>query len=163
MEIEIQKVDESEKHVLDRLLQLYLYEFSVFEDSDVNSDGVFEYEYFDEYWEDDDRHPFFIKCDGELVGFALVMTSRPSWLFDEKTIHTITEFFVMRKYRRTGVGKFASFKIFDEFDGEWEIWQLDKNIDAKKFWRAVIDEYTDGQWFERWGEKGPIQYFECKR
>lgn len=160
MDVEIVEVEEERKHVLGRLLQFYLYEFSIYEDTDVNQEGLFEYEHFDKYWKKGNRHPFLFKYQGQLVGFALIRTSLPSKLFDDQTVSEIAEFFVMKKYRRKGIGKNAAFKIFDKFSGRWEIWQLEKNIASKKFWRAIIDEFMDGEWHERWGEKGPIQYFE---
>lgn len=160
MNVEIVEVEEGRKDVLMRLLQLYEYEFSVFNETDVNEEGLFEYENFDRYWEKENWHPFLFRYKGNILGFALVRTDLPSKLFDGEKVNDIAEFFIMKRYRRRGLGKRAAFKIFDEFPGRWEIWQLEKNIASKKFWRSILGEYTDGEWHERWGEKGPIQYFD---
>ena len=48
----------------------------------------------------------------------------------------------MKKYRRKGVGKVASMKIFDMFPGGWEISQWKNNLPAQNFWKQIINEYT---------------------
>ncbi len=52
----------------------------------------------------------------------------------------------MKKYRRLGVGKEASIKVFDMFPGGWEISQWANNLPAQKFWKEVIAEYTKGKY-----------------
>lgn len=60
--------------------------------------------------------------------------------------HNIAEFFVMKKYRRKGVGRVAAMKIFDMFHGGWEISQWINNLPAQNFWGKVIAEYTNGKY-----------------
>ena len=60
--------------------------------------------------------------------------------------HNIAEFFVMKKYRRKGVGKVAAMKVFDMFPGGWEISQWNNNLPAQKFWEEVVKDYTDGKY-----------------
>ena len=52
----------------------------------------------------------------------------------------------MKKYRKMGVGKEVSMKIFDMFPGSWEISQWTKNLRAQRFWSKVVDEYTNGKY-----------------
>jgi predicted acetyltransferase len=76
----------------------------------------------------------------------------------------VAEFFVMRKYRRQGVGEQVATLIFDMFPGKWEIQETTKNLSAQAFWRKVIGRYTGGRFGEiflnddRW--HGPVQSFD---
>lgn len=67
----------------------------------------------------------------------------------------------MKKYRKAGVGKRAAHMVFNMFQGEWKVSQIESNIPAQCFWRNVISEYTRDQ-FEEIREvdwNGPIQKF----
>ena len=50
-----------------RLLQLYHYDFSEFDGSDVNPHGEYLHRYFDEYWTDSDRKAFLFRVEGALA------------------------------------------------------------------------------------------------
>ena len=52
---------------------------------------------------EDGRYPFFIRVDGKLAGLVLVRSC--SEHNNLSNPHNIAEFFVMKKYRRKGVGK----------------------------------------------------------
>jgi predicted acetyltransferase len=75
----------------------------------------------------------------------------------------MAEFFVLRKYRRAGVGTRAAHRIFGTYAGEWEVRQRSTNVSATSFWRTAISVYTAGQFTEellddeRW--HGPVQRF----
>ena len=138
MKIEVIPVEVKDKSVLRQLIELYSHDFSEYTKEDVNEHGFYDYPYFDYYWTDESRHPFFIKVDGSFAGFVLVKNT-----IDEKA-RTIAELFVMRKYRRAKVGKIAAKQIFSLFKGEWVVKVLNVNAGALPFWRKVIDEYTGG-------------------
>lgn len=163
MQIEIEKIGIEQKPVLRNLMELYRYDFSEFDQDDVSDFGLYGYEYIDHYWIEGGRHPFFIKVDDKLAGFVLI---RQVHSFDNTNeINSISEFFVMKKYRGKGIGKTTAFKIFDMFSGEWKVAEIEENKPAQIFWRKVILEYTKGN-FEEIREddwKGPIQKFETKR
>jgi predicted acetyltransferase len=61
----------------------------------------------------------------------------------------MSEFFVMKKYRRKGLGKAAAEQIFHLHRGQWEVFQKESNKPAQAFWRKIIDEYTRGQFTDR--------------
>ena len=151
----------AERPVLENLFQLYAYDWSELGWLDVGRDGRFADPSLAAYWQDNDRHPFLIRVDGRLAGFALVTgTSR---LTGAAGVFDMAEFFVMRKYRRKGVGFAAASAAFDRFSGRWEIRQRDENVGATEFWRRVIARYTDGSYHEvrcddaTW--VGPVQTF----
>ena len=144
-------------------MELYLYDFSEFENSDVDSHGYFGYPYLDHYWLEKGRHPFLIRVDGKIAGFVLVnqntYISTSNW--------AISEFFILRKYRHHGVGKTVAFQVFDIFRGKWEVHELACNLPSQEFWRSVIAAYTDGNFTETYlsdnSSQGPIQCFDNTR
>ena len=149
----------ADKPLLRRLMELYLYDFSEFTEEDVNELGLYGYEYLDHYWTQSERHAFLIRVDDNLAGFVLVRTLH---LDSGEVIHTISEFFIMRKYRGQGVGREVAYRIFDRFPGRWRVGQRQENRGAQIFWHKVIGEYTGGRFEEsthpRWD--GPMQTFE---
>jgi predicted acetyltransferase len=142
MKIDLVEVEESEKSVLRQLIELYAYDFSEFDGADVNEHGFFGYTYLDYYWTEGARHPFFIRVDGKLAGFVLI--SDYVYMLKTCQARSVTEFFVMRKYRRKGIGKLVAFQVFDKYPGKWEVIQHGHNLSSIRFWEKVIREYTGG-------------------
>ena len=162
MDVRLRRASSDERAPLGALFQLYAYDFSELLGLDVDVDGRFRTPPLDAYWTDSWRHPFLIRVDGELAGFALV--DRRSRLSDTDGVHDMAEFFVVRRYRRRGVGERAANALFEEFRGPWEVRQKAKNVSATAFWRRVIDRYAGGRFEDvswddvRW--RGPVQRFE---
>lgn len=159
MELRIDLIPRYRKQVIVRLMQLYLYDFTRYLDLDVDKDGSFPaYPGLDSYWSSGkSKYAFLITADGNPAGFALV-----DRLFrSTEGEYYMTEFFVMQKYRRSGVGTWAAHKLFDMFPGEWKVSQVRANLPARTFWHRVIGEYTGGEFQERFNpEQGnPSQYF----
>ena len=50
----------------------------------------------------------------------------------------MAEFFVMRKYRRRGIGRQAAADVFARFAGPWQVRQQRSNPAATAFWRRAI-------------------------
>jgi predicted acetyltransferase len=61
----------------------------------------------------------------------------------------VQEFFVLRAFRRKGIGDRAASEIFNHFPGRWQLQVLEKNLPAQAFWRRVVLEYTGDQFEER--------------
>jgi predicted acetyltransferase len=66
--------------------------------------------------------------------------------FKIETNYCMSEFFVMYKYRKMGIGTYAANKIFDKFKGKWQLKRHPKNEASVKFWNKVIAEYTKGKY-----------------
>ena len=151
----------AERIVLDNLMQFYIYDWSPLRPMDVRGDGRFQAYPTDVYFEDGSHHPLLLRVGGNLAGFALV--SGHSLLTGVPGVFDMAEFFVMRRYRGSGVGLAAACAAFDRFKGPWEIRQRDENADATAFWRKVVDRYTRGNYREvRWNDAawvGPVQMF----
>jgi predicted acetyltransferase len=143
------------------LFELYAYDFSAMLGFDVEDDGRFAVPPLEAYWAEPARHPFLIRVDDKLAGFALV--HQRSRLTGDDGVYDMAELFVMRKYRRRGVGERAATWLFERFRGRWEVRERAENPAATAFWRRVIGGHT-GQRFdevlwddERW--RGPVQRF----
>jgi predicted acetyltransferase len=127
--VEVVEATEDDRPVVRRLLQFYHYDFSEFNDDDVDPHGEFPHRYFDAYWTESNRKAFLFRMDGAWAGLALIFTGDP---------HDVAEFFVMRKYRRRGVGAEAAALLFDRFPGGWTVRQQLWNPAATAFWRNAI-------------------------
>jgi len=160
--ISLDPASRDERRTLENLLQLYVYDWSEILSLDVRDDGRFEDFPLEAYWRDDWRHPFLLRVDGKLGGFALV--SERSRLTGTAGVVDMAEFFVMRKYRRQGIGRAAATAAFDRFKGPWEVRQRGQHADATAFWRRVISQYTNASYQEDlWSDatgSGPVQRFQ---
>jgi predicted acetyltransferase len=144
--IEVVEARIEETDVVRHLLELYAHDFSEFTGADVGADGRFGYPYLDLYWTEPERRPFLFRVDGHWAGFALVRTGAP---------HDMAEFFVLRKYRRGGIGVAAARAVFARIPGAWQVRQMHANAGATAFWRRAIPyEYR-----EEVVEMGPVQRF----
>jgi predicted acetyltransferase len=162
MDIRLSAAAAGERPTLEALFELYAYDFSEILGFDVADDGRFQLPSLDPYWTDPRNHAFLIRADGKLAGFALVQGR--SRLTGDEAVHDMAEFFVMRKYRRHGVGRQAAEFLFNRFRGRWEVRQKAENRAATAFWQRAIGEYTGGRFEdivlddERW--RGPVQRFD---
>ena len=146
MNIELVQVRRSEKSILRQLVELYNYDFSEYDQADVNAHGLYGYKYLDHYWTEESRHPFFITVDGQLAGFVLV--NDHCYVLEDAGARSVAEFFVMRKYRRKGVGQVVAGEVFAKFPGKWEVMQHGANLPSIHFWEKVVGKYTDNR-FEK--------------
>ena len=144
--VEVVEAAIADKAVLSRLLELYQHDFSELDGADVDAHGLYGYRYLDHYWTEPDRRPFLFRVDGQWAGFALVRAGAP---------HDMAEFFVMRKYRRRGVGKDAARALFSRFPGAWQVRQMSQNRAATTFWRDAIPVAFE----DSTNDEGPVQRF----
>ncbi len=155
--IDLAPIPYAQKAVLRNLMELCQHDYSEYNEANVDEHGLFGYRYLDHYWTEERRHPLFIRVAGHLAGFALVRQT-------DEAVYEMAEFFILRKYRRQGIGRDAAHRIFARFPGRWQVAQEACNLPAQAFWRTVIAAYTGGQYTEttrqvnaRW--QGPMQEF----
>jgi len=139
-DITIEEISIDQKSVLRQLMEFCNYDFSPYDQADVNDYGFFGYEWIDHYWTDKGRMPYFIKVDGKYAGFVLVGHYTPKHA--TSPIWTINEFFVMKKYRRHGIGTYVARTLFERYRGAWKVSQIYSNDVSRFFWERVISEYT---------------------
>ncbi|MEM9355478.1 MAG: GNAT family N-acetyltransferase [Pseudomonadota bacterium] len=130
----------SDRPIVERLLQLYLHDFSGFSEADdpfgdTDDNGVFHYKDLETYWQQTEREPLLFQTGSHLAGFAFVN----SWSASGRgTDRAIAEFFVLRRYRRIGLGTHAATEIVRRRPAVWEIAVADYNRPALLFWRSVV-------------------------
>ena len=144
MKIEILSASIADKPIMRQMMELYQYDLSEFINTDLNQHGYFDYSYLDQYWVESNRYPFLVRVECQLAGF--VMVHQNTFFFHSEYI--LSEFFIMRKYRRQGIGRQVAFHVFDLYCGSWEIYQAHKNLIAQQFWQKVIKAYTAGKYTE---------------
>ena len=121
--------------IVRRLVQLYVYDL-VGECWGVEADGTYgSPRWHRRFWRRDGRHHFIVRVNGRPAGFALVrempaVDGVPTW--------GMSEFFMLRTYRRGGVGTRVARTLFRRFPGRWELSVLTWNVIARPFWRRVI-------------------------
>src|ERR1700754_684980 len=137
--VELIPVLPEQESVLANLLELYAHDFSAFLDLELGADGRFGYAHLPLYWKESSRYPFFIRVNSHLAGFVLLQ--RGSQISGDQSIWDVTEFFIVRGYRRRGVGLKAAHEVWRQFPGNWEVRVIDRNPKAKLFWARAIAEF----------------------
>jgi predicted acetyltransferase len=91
--------------LLENLLELYLHDLSeAFPAIEIDANGRVGYDKLALYWSEPERRfPFLIRADGRVAGFVLVTRGSPA--SDDPDVLDVAEFFVLRRYRRSGVGR----------------------------------------------------------
>lgn len=156
--LQIIRVKKEHQTVLENLMQFYLYDFSIYfcgeTDGHVDHNGLFPLEYDlrryiegkgdgnSQYW------AYLARVDSRWAGFALVSDrcdQMPQIIYPPDTPgRNMDEFFVLRCFRRQGIGQQMAHFVFDTVKGFWQIAQIMNNTPAQAFWRATIGSYTGG-------------------
>ena len=139
-EFELRPGTFSDRVVVDRLMELYLYDYSEFDGFDVDEHGMYRYDDLDYYWMEKSREILVFKVNGKWAGFAMISEE----VVLDGAQRSLDNFFVMRKYRRQGVGALAARTSFERTPSAWEISVLPNNAPACAFWRRVVNDYTQG-------------------
>ena len=142
MNIVLRQAQLEDREILANLLEKYNYEFSQYTGRDVNKLGLYGYGYLDYYWTAENRWAYFIEVDDKLAGFVMINDYPEAE--DRPTDFVVSEFFVMYKYRRNGIGKRAFSMAADLHRGTWQLKRHPKNLPAVHFWDSAVAEYTKG-------------------
>ena len=129
MTLTIRVAAPDDRELLSRLVDFYFHDFSEFDGRELEADGSYHYPWLDAYATDADRKAYLFHVDRKPAGFALVRLTDPVEL---------AEFFVLRKYRRGGIGTAAAREVIARHPGRWAISQIATNAPATAFWRRAI-------------------------
>jgi len=130
--VELLQVDGDDLR-LDRLVQLYQYEWTGLIPHAVGLDARFAQVDLAAY-RDRDRHAAFLLVDGgdrRPLGFALIER-------DDDGCWHVEEFFVMVGERRRRLGADAARQVMATRPGPWSLTVRPENPGALAFWRAVL-------------------------
>lgn len=139
-QIELVPASKEDQPILANLLELYAHDFSEFYGVELGPDGRFGYKNLPLYWSEPGRHPFLVRIDGKLAGF--VFLKRGSDISGNENVWDVAEFFVVRAYRRRGVGSQIAREVWKRFPGTWEVRVLQANVAALSFWARAIAIFT---------------------
>ena len=143
------------------MLELYQYDLSDIWPQDADTHARYGYNL--EPYRRDDRFGAHVALEGsQYAGFALVSPAavtrqQGSWM---------EQFFVLRRYRRTGLGGALARHALQSHPGPWEVGQMASNVAAQAFWRKVIGAHTRGEYLEvqvteGWWQ-GTVQQFDAR-
>jgi len=153
--VEVVDVGATHINTLRNLFQFYEYDFSEIEPANVGDDGRFHQ--LDAVTFD---HGYLIRVNNDFAGFALV-NRQVSRVNPGETVWWMKEFFVMRQFRRSGVGRQVAHLVIARHPGTWEVTQTPTNGAATAFWQKTLAVYSykdveinDAKWGRR-----PLQRF----
>ena len=133
--------------LLGNLLELYMHDLSDVFPIELGPDGRFGYQDLPRYWQEPERRfAFIVRTDRDPLGFVLVTRGSPAT--DDPLDLDVAEFFVLRRFRRSSVGRRAAVTLWDRFPGRWVVRVAERNLSALRFWRTIIPEYTRGRFEE---------------
>jgi predicted acetyltransferase len=154
--IEVIPARPEQEPILANLLEFYAHDFSEFHDLELGADGRFGYSSLPLYWAEPGKHPFLVEVDGKLAG--LVLVKRGSEVSGIENVWDVAEFFVLRAYRRRGIGTQIAHEVWRRFPGVWEVRVMESNTSARDFWAHSVSMLTgeaiqpirvekDGKWW----------------
>jgi predicted acetyltransferase len=125
------------------MLELYQYDLSEIWAQDADTEARYGYNL--ERFKLDERFHAHVAMDGaQYAGFALVAPAavtrnEGSWM---------EQFFVLKRFRRSGVGRALALHALQSHPGLWEVGQMPLNVAARAFWHKVIAAQTRGDYVE---------------
>ena len=143
MPLQCRQAEAADFPALQQLLELYQYELSDIWHQDLDAQARYGYDLARH--ERAERSFAHLALEGpQYVGFALVAPAavtrtEGSWM---------EQFFILKRYRRSGAGAQLARHVFLSHPGLWEVGQMPANVAAQAFWRRVIGAATNGQFTE---------------
>lgn len=125
------------------MLELYQHDLSDIWDQDLDANGEYGYNL--------ERHAlaerFFAHValvEGHYAGVALVAPA----MVTQTAGYWMEQFFIVKKYRRSGTGLALATHVVNSHPGPWEIGQMSGNTAARSFWRAAVERLSSGKFSE---------------
>ena len=143
MKTEIIRITEDRKDTLANLMEKYLYEFSQYDKWQFDDNGLFNYDYLDEYFTEEDRFAYFIYADNQLAGFAL-LNKYPEC--DRPLDWSVAEFFVSYNFRRQGIATETIRQLFERHKGYYHIKYHRANTASVILWNSIARKYSNGNY-----------------
>ena len=146
---------------LEQMLELYQYDLSDIWHQDLDAQAKYGYDL--SRHKQGGRFHAHIAIEGtQYVGFALVAPAAVT----RKEGAWMEQFFILKRYRRSGYGFALARHVFYRHPGLWEVGEMAANLEAQAFWRKVIAKLTAGEFTEvqvtqGWWQ-GVVQQFEIR-
>jgi predicted acetyltransferase len=139
--VELLPLDRSHRAVLENLGQLYRYDLSEAYRLLPNPDGTFNNRRLDRFLAgiDPEHRAWLITVAGALGGFAMTAPTETGGI-------SISDFFIVRALRRSGVGREAASRVIAMIPGRWSIGFQCYNPGAQRFWSQVASDAVGDKW-----------------
>jgi predicted acetyltransferase len=137
--VELVPAERDQEPILANLLELYIHDFSEFHDRAIGAQGRFGYEDLPLYWTDPDRRPFLVRMNGKLAGLVFVRRERTD--SGKETVWDMAEFFILRGFRRRGLGTRVAHEVWKQIPGRWQVRVMESNAAAQLFWAHAISAF----------------------
>ncbi len=141
--METRKAQPEDFPALQQMLELYQYELSDIWPQDADQEAKYGYDLV-RHQLAERFHAHVAREGSQYIGFALVapaIVTRTEGCWME-------QFFVLKRYRRSGVGRALALHTLRSHPGAWEVGQMPANLVAQTFWREVIGQLTAGTYVE---------------
>ena len=158
MPLHFRKAQPEDFPALQQMLELYQYDISDIYLQDTDTESKYGYD-LERHKQDERFHAHVALESSQYIGFALVAPA----IVTRKEGSWMEQFFILKRYRRSGAGRALALHVFQSYPGPWEVGQMPTNFSAQAFWRQVIATATAGafvelQVTEGWW-KGVVQQF----
>ena len=140
----ISKIGPESDVLLRNLFEHYIHDVAEWFGIDTKADGSYSYD-TSVVWANG-YDAYLVKVDDSIAGFALIGLA-VEWL-GYVGAHDVREFFVIRRFRRRGVGERMATLLWNERPGEWLVRVLEANTPAVLFWRTAISNHSHGSYKE---------------
>jgi predicted acetyltransferase len=131
--------------LLRNLFEHYIHDMAEWFDIDTRADGSYSYDTSLLVW-GSGYDAYLAKVGDSIAGFAIV-GSAVEWLGNVGA-NDVHEFFVIRRFRRSGVGQKMAVLLWNEHPGEWLVRVLAANAAAVLFWRAAVSSHSRDRYQE---------------
>jgi predicted acetyltransferase len=138
--LSISKIGPESDVLLRNLFEHYIHDMSEWFEIDTKADGSYSYDTSSVWANGYDA--YLAKVGDSIAGFALVGSAQ-EWLGDIGA-YEVHEFFVIRRFRRTGCGRKMATLVWNQRPGEWLVRVLEANAPAVLFWRTAIATHSPG-------------------
>ena len=142
--VPLSKMEEMRKYFYE-----YLVELSEF-DPDIKFDekGTPIYNWYECYWKDKKRYPFYLIIDNKIAGLAMIREL-------DNMLYDIAEFYVCPEFRKDGNAIWFALQLTELFDGQFVFSTRFTNPRAIKFWDKFAklfekNEYVDDEIWRNW-------------
>jgi predicted acetyltransferase len=158
----LKEVVEADYTLIQNLIRFYVYDMAEHTGWHCPADGLYggcddQPHYFGrlppdpgERWPEDwTGQGFKILVGDEIAGFCLLRFYAGPDQADGENINDVGEFFVLRKFRRQGLGTAVAHAAFARYSGPWQVRQMPDNIPAQAFWRHCIASFAPDGFSEK--------------
>jgi predicted acetyltransferase len=143
MVLELRKAQPHDFPALQQMLELYQYDLSDIWPQETNPEAKYGYD-LQRHRQDARFHAYIALEGSQYVGFALVAPA----VVTRKDGYWMEQFFILKKFRRSGAGYALAKHVLCGHPGAWEVGQMPANLVAQAFWRNVITRLTAGVYVE---------------